>query len=149
VTFCDNLALPAALADVLGVIDQERPLADSVPVTTACGFVDTPMMTRLYVCGRFTTEAQHVIPLEAALDGDAVNATSAIVETTTALTTLATCATGHRNKAFTSPTVPSSPVFRFAGPSACCLIPVHSRELLIGSRKIPRRVRMNFVAVDA
>jgi hypothetical protein len=41
--------LPAALADVLGVIDQERPIADSVPVTTAWGFVDTPMMTRLYV----------------------------------------------------------------------------------------------------
>jgi len=47
VTFCDNLALPAALADVLGVIDQERPLADSVPVTTACGFVDTPMTAHL------------------------------------------------------------------------------------------------------
>lgn len=47
--------------------------------------------------------AVQAIPVEAALDGTTVRAASATTETAVALRTRATCATGHRNKAFTFP----------------------------------------------
>lgn len=46
-TLCDILALPEPLADALGAMDHERPSAVSVPITSACGFVDTLITTTL------------------------------------------------------------------------------------------------------
>jgi hypothetical protein len=121
--------LPEALADVLGAMDHERPSAVSVPVTAACGFVDTLMMTTLYGWGRFTTVAQHDISVEVAPDGDTVKAASANAETATKLTTRATCATGHRNKAFTVLIVPAKSAVRYAS-EATAAKPLFTREIL-------------------
>jgi hypothetical protein len=127
-TLCDIRALPEALADVLGAMDHERPSAVSVPVTAACGFVDTLMTTMLYGLRRFKTVAQHDM-VEAAPDGETVRVAMTNVETAMALSTRATCATGHRNKAFTVLIVPAKEAVRYAS-EAMGAKPLFTREIV-------------------
>lgn len=85
-TFWESQALPEALAAAVGVIAQEWESALSVPETSALGFVDTMIVTKLNECVRLgCTLAEHDKTLDEALACEVGKMERPTAETTTAL----------------------------------------------------------------